>query len=78
MYRAFCRILLYLSNKCTVYIKNIFLDSDVRHPHCVLYNSKELNVVIHTVKHNYITSVITMRVLQRHVSALHVGHLHTN
>ena len=29
-------------------------DSDVRHPCCVLYNSKELSVVIHTVKHNYI------------------------
>ena len=38
--------------------------SDVRHPHCVLYNSKELSVVIHTVKHNYITSIIViMRVL---------------
>ena len=38
--------------------------SDVRHPRCVLYNSKELSVVIHTVKHNYITSIIvTMRVL---------------
>ena len=50
--------------------------SDVRHPRCVLYNSKELSVVIHTVKHNYITSIIvTMRVLQRHVSALHVNHL---
>ena len=28
-----------------------------------MYNGKELSVVIHTVKHNYITSVITMRVL---------------
>jgi len=28
--------------------------------------SKELSVVIHTVKHNYITSVITMRVLTTH------------
>jgi len=26
-------------------------------------NSKELSVVIHTAKHNYITSIITMRVL---------------
>ena len=26
-------------------------------------NTKELSVVIHTVKHNYITSIITMRVL---------------
>jgi len=26
-------------------------------------DSKELSVVIHTVKHNYITSIITMRVL---------------
>jgi len=49
--------------------------SDVGHSRCVLYNSKELSVVIHTVYHNYITSIITMRVLQRHVSALHVGHL---
>jgi len=38
-------------------------NSDVRHPRCVLYNSKELSVVIHTVKHNYITSIITMGVL---------------
>jgi len=38
-------------------------------------DSKELTVAIHTVKHNYITSIITMRVLQRHVSALHLGHL---
>jgi len=30
---------------------------------------------MHTVKHNYITSIITMGVLKRHVSALHVGHL---
>jgi len=30
---------------------------------CFLYNGKELSVVIHTVKHNYITSIITMRVL---------------
>jgi len=28
--------------------------SAVRHPRCVLYNSKELSVVIHTVKQNYI------------------------
>ena len=53
----------------------MFHGSDVRHPRCFLYNSKELSIVIHTVKHNYITSIITMRVLQRHVSALHVGHL---
>jgi len=51
------------------------LYSDVRHPRCVLYNSMELSVVIHTVKHNYINSIITMRVLQLHVSALHLGHL---
>jgi len=30
------------------------LNSDVRHPHCVLYNSKELGVLILTVEHNYI------------------------
>jgi len=29
-------------------------DSDVRHPRCVLYNSKELGIVILTVEHNYI------------------------
>ena len=28
-------------------------DSDVRHPRCVLYNSKELGV-LHLVEHNYI------------------------
>ena len=29
-------------------------DSDVRHPRCVLYNSKELSAVMHILKHNYI------------------------
>ena len=28
-----------------------------------VWYSKKLSVVIHTVKHNYITSIITMRVL---------------
>ena len=32
-------------------IKN---DSDVCHPRCVLYNSKELGVLILTIEHNYI------------------------
>jgi len=41
-----------------------------------LYNSKELSAVIHTVKHNYITSIIvTMRVLTTTFIGLHVGHL---
>ena len=36
----------------------------MHHPRCVVYNSKELSVVTHTVKHNYITSIIVrMRVL---------------
>ena len=48
----------------------------MRQPRCVLYNSKELSVVIHTVKHNYITSIIvTMRVLATTFFGLHVGHL---
>ena len=43
---------------------------------CVLYSSKELSAAIHTVKHNYITSIIvTMRVLTTTCFGLHVGHL---
>jgi len=48
----------------------------VRQPRCVLYNSKELSAVIHTVKHNYITFiVVTMTVLTTTFFGLHVGHL---
>ena len=38
----------------TVGCANFYACSDVRHARCVLYNSTELSVVIHTVKHNYI------------------------
>jgi len=49
---------------CEVQTKCMLYNTDVRYTRCGLYNSKELSVVIHTVKHNYITSIIvTMRVL---------------
>ena len=48
----------------------------MRHPCCVLYSSKELTAAIHTVKHNYITSIIvTLRVLTSTFFGLYVGHL---
>jgi len=43
-----------LTNPCQLAMVKLPHPSDVRHPRCVLYNSKELSVVIHTVKHNYI------------------------
>jgi len=34
--------------------KHILTDSNVCHPHCVCYNSKQLGMLTLTVKHNYI------------------------
>jgi len=50
-----------------------FHNSNVRHPRCVLYNSKELGMLTLTVEHNYICFYYRS-LQQRHVSALHVGH----
>jgi len=47
--------------------------SNVRHPRCVLHNSKQLGMLTLTVEHNYIC-FITRSLQQRHVSALYVGH----
>ena len=51
----------------------VILNSNMRHPCCVLYNSKELAMLTLTVEHNYIC-FITRSLQQRHVSALYVGH----
>ena len=47
-------------------------NSNVRHPRCVLYNSKELGMLTVSVEHNY--TCFYYKSLQRHVSALYVGH----
>jgi len=64
---------------CSIHIgntNNIVMgtsDSNVRHPRCVLYNSKELGMLTLTVEHNYIC-FITRSLQQRYVSALYVCH----
>ena len=46
-------------------------NSNVRHPRCVLYNSKQLVML---TSNTNIVVFITRSLQQRHVSALYVGH----
>jgi len=41
-------------NQSNTHPKNMTENSNVRHPRCVLYSSKELGILTLTVEHNYI------------------------
>jgi len=48
--------------------------SNVRHPRCVLYSSKELGMLTLTVKHNYLLLYYRSLQQKQHVLALYMGH----
>ena len=49
------------------------ITSNVRHPRCVVYNSKQLGMLTLNVEHNYICFYYK-DLQQRRVSALYMGH----